>query len=79
MDDCWERRAALIEPRSAYVLQGSVREDWQHSITPQEGLRYSVTLRTFRPAKGGKNNEGKGKSDQHRLRASAKTASSASR
>jgi 2-oxoglutarate-Fe(II)-dependent oxygenase superfamily protein len=50
--DAWERRSALIEPRSAYLLQGSVREDWQHSITPQEALRYSVTLRTFHSGKG---------------------------
>jgi hypothetical protein len=48
----WERRAVLIEPRSAYLLSGAVRNDWQHSITPMDILRYSVTLRTFRPGKG---------------------------
>ncbi len=47
----WERRAVLIEPRSAYLLSGAVRNDWQHSITPMDILRYSVTLRTFRPGK----------------------------
>jgi alkylated DNA repair dioxygenase AlkB len=48
----WERRSAVIEPRSAYLLHGSVRDDWQHSIAPMDVLRYSVTLRTFRPGKG---------------------------
>jgi alkylated DNA repair dioxygenase AlkB len=48
----WERRAVVIEPRSAYLLRGAVRNDWQHSIAPMDVLRYSVTLRTFRPGKG---------------------------
>ncbi|NPC59156.1 alpha-ketoglutarate-dependent dioxygenase AlkB [Caenimonas sp. S4] len=48
----WTRRAAPIEPRSAYLLSGGVRDEWQHSITPLELARYSVTLRTFRPGKG---------------------------
>lgn len=48
----WERRAVLIEPRSAYLLSGAVRNDWQHSIAPMDLLRYSVTLRTFRSGKG---------------------------
>jgi alkylated DNA repair dioxygenase AlkB len=48
----WERRSAYIEPRSIYLLHGSVRDDWQHSIAPMDVLRYSVTLRTFRPGKG---------------------------
>lgn len=47
--DGWERRAVTIEPRSAYLLHGAVRDVWQHSIPPMEALRYSVTLRTFRP------------------------------
>src|SRR5258707_12118716 len=48
----WERRAVFIEPRSAYLLRGAVRNDWQHSISPMDVLRYSVTLRTFRPGHG---------------------------
>jgi alkylated DNA repair dioxygenase AlkB len=48
----WERRSAYIEPRSVYLLHGPVRDDWQHSIAPMDTLRYSVTLRTFRPSKG---------------------------
>jgi alkylated DNA repair dioxygenase AlkB len=46
--DAWERRSTLVEPRSAYLLRGPVRTDWQHSIAPMDALRYSVTLRTFR-------------------------------
>ena len=49
MGEGWERRSVLIEPRSAYVLQGTVRNVWQHSIAPMDALRFSVTLRTFRP------------------------------
>jgi alkylated DNA repair dioxygenase AlkB len=55
LDKSWERRSAQIEPRSAYLLHGSVRDDWQHSIAPMDLLRYSVTLRTFRPGRGSKN------------------------
>jgi len=50
----WERRSARVEARSAYLLRGPAREVWQHSIAPMEVLRYSVTLRTFRPGKGHK-------------------------
>jgi alkylated DNA repair dioxygenase AlkB len=50
----WERRAAVVEPRSVYLLHGAAREVWQHSITPMEVWRYSVTLRTFRPGKAAK-------------------------
>jgi alkylated DNA repair dioxygenase AlkB len=52
--DAWERCSAYIAPRSAYLLHGSVRDDWQHSIAPMDLRRYSVTLRTFRPGKGAK-------------------------
>jgi alkylated DNA repair dioxygenase AlkB len=48
----WERRSALIEPRSAYLLHDDVRNNWQHSILPMDVLRYSVTLRTFRSGDG---------------------------
>ena len=50
----WERRFAHIEPRSVYLLHGPVRDSWQHSITPMDVLRYSVTLRTFRAGHGSK-------------------------
>jgi alkylated DNA repair dioxygenase AlkB len=35
-----------LEPRSAYMMQGPIRWDWQHSILPTRGLRYSITFRT---------------------------------
>jgi alkylated DNA repair dioxygenase AlkB len=42
------RRANLeVEPRSAYLLAGDVRHDWEHSISPGQSLRYSVTFRTL--------------------------------
>ena len=47
--DGWERMSVHIEPRSAYLLHGKVRNVWQHSIAPMDVLRYSVTLRSFRP------------------------------
>jgi alkylated DNA repair dioxygenase AlkB len=43
----WERASVQVQPRSAYVLRGKVRWDWQHSIPPVEELRYSVTFRTL--------------------------------
>lgn len=46
----WERATLSTSPRSAYLLQGPARTDWEHSIAPVEALRYSVTLRTFRQA-----------------------------
>jgi alkylated DNA repair dioxygenase AlkB len=44
----WERLAVALEPRSAYLLRGGARSEWEHSIPPAEGLRYSVTFRTLR-------------------------------
>ena len=37
-----------VEPRSAYVLAGTARSQWQHSIPPLKSLRYSITFRTVR-------------------------------
>jgi alkylated DNA repair dioxygenase AlkB len=46
------RRAKLeIEPRSAYLLSGDARHDWEHSISPGESLRFSITFRSL-SAKG---------------------------
>lgn len=39
-----------VKRRSLYVIQGESRTDWQHSISPVKNLRYSITLRTLRPA-----------------------------
>ncbi|MBV8685528.1 MAG: alpha-ketoglutarate-dependent dioxygenase AlkB [Alphaproteobacteria bacterium] len=46
----WERRALIAAPRSAYLLRGEARTQWEHSIAPMERLRYSITLRTLRAA-----------------------------
>lgn len=41
-----------VEPRSAYVLGGVVRSEWEHSIPPGDALRYSITFRTLRAGMG---------------------------
>jgi len=46
--DKWRRAALVAEPRSAYLLRGEARTDWEHSIAPMEALRYSITFRTMR-------------------------------
>lgn len=43
----WERFTLTAEPRSAYLLRGEARHQWEHSVPPLETLRYSVTLRTL--------------------------------
>lgn len=39
-----------LAPRSAYLLAGAARWQWQHSIPPIRARRYSVTFRTLRDA-----------------------------
>jgi alkylated DNA repair dioxygenase AlkB len=42
------RRFSLpIEPRSAYLLSGEARYEWEHSIRPSDQLRFSITFRTL--------------------------------
>lgn len=46
--------ATSLEPRSAYILRGAARWQYQHSIPALKALRYSITFRTWRsktPAK----------------------------
>ena len=43
----WERRSQVLEPRSAYIMEGEARWDWEHSIPAGDALRYSVTFRDF--------------------------------
>jgi alkylated DNA repair dioxygenase AlkB len=45
--DKWERAALVAEPRSAYLLSGPSRDQWEHSIPPVEALRYSITFRNL--------------------------------
>jgi alkylated DNA repair dioxygenase AlkB len=44
----WERASLIAEPRSAYLLRGASRTDWEHSIPAVEQLRYSITFRNLR-------------------------------
>jgi alkylated DNA repair dioxygenase AlkB len=44
----WERTSVELEPRSAYLLQGEARREWEHSIPAVTSLRYSITFRNFR-------------------------------
>jgi alkylated DNA repair dioxygenase AlkB len=42
------RRAGVeIAPRSAYLLSGDARWEWEHRITPGEQLRLSITFRSL--------------------------------
>jgi alkylated DNA repair dioxygenase AlkB len=43
----WERVTITAEPRSVYLLRGSSRTEWEHSIPPVDQLRYSVTFRNL--------------------------------
>ena len=36
-----------VEPRSAYLLSGEARYDWEHRIVPGDELRFSITFRTM--------------------------------
>jgi alkylated DNA repair dioxygenase AlkB len=51
-DGRWGRASLVAEPRSAYLLAGPSRTEWEHSIPAVEALRYSITFRNFK-------NEGK--------------------
>jgi alkylated DNA repair dioxygenase AlkB len=44
----------VLAPRSIYQLRGPARWDWQHSVSPTQALRYSITFRTSarRPPSG---------------------------
>ena len=44
----WERVSLTAERRSAYLLSGPARDEWEHSIPGVDGLRYSVTYRNLR-------------------------------
>ena len=46
----WERASLTAEPRSAYLLSGPARTEWEHSIPEVDTLRYSITFRNFREA-----------------------------
>jgi alkylated DNA repair dioxygenase AlkB len=43
----FERAKLELAPRSAYLLSGEARHDWEHRIVPGERLRFSITFRTL--------------------------------
>ena len=46
--DRWERASLTVHPRSAYLLSGASRTEWEHSIAAVDALRYSITFRNLR-------------------------------
>src|SRR3954454_20075986 len=44
----WQRASIRLEPRSVYLLKGSARMQWEHSIPAVEELRYSLTFRNLK-------------------------------
>ncbi|MGX7952862.1 alpha-ketoglutarate-dependent dioxygenase AlkB [Tsuneonella sp. HG249] len=44
----FQRAVLPLLPRSVYLLSGSVRWEWEHSIVPLAETRRSITLRTLR-------------------------------
>jgi alkylated DNA repair dioxygenase AlkB len=44
----WERFTLTAQPRSAYLMSGPSRTEWEHSIPGVDALRYSITFRNFR-------------------------------
>ncbi|MDT5272358.1 MAG: hypothetical protein QOH49_4544 [Acidobacteriota bacterium] len=44
----WERAKITAGPRSAYLLSGPARAEWEHSILRVDALRYSITFRNLR-------------------------------
>jgi alkylated DNA repair dioxygenase AlkB len=49
----WQRASIKLAPRSAYLLRGPSRSDWEHSIPGVEALRYSLTFRNFKAGLSG--------------------------
>jgi alkylated DNA repair dioxygenase AlkB len=43
----FNRANVEVAPRSAYLLSGPARHDWEHSIAPGTSLRFSITFRTL--------------------------------
>ena len=46
-DSGFRRASFELQPRSAYLLSGEVREQWEHGIAAHDSLRYSITFRTL--------------------------------
>ncbi len=54
MGTAWQRASLRLAPRSAYLLRGPARTEWEHSIPAVERLRYSITFRSLRSAPAGR-------------------------
>lgn len=46
-DAGFRRASALLDARSVYLLDGDVRQTWEHSIAPMEQPRWSITFRSL--------------------------------
>src|SRR3954467_7067612 len=42
----FERFSLDASPRSAYLLDGEIRQGWEHSISPMQLKRFSITFRS---------------------------------
>ena len=54
----WERASITAEPRSAYLMRGPSRTEWEHSIPAVDALRYSITFRNLREDIAARTREG---------------------
>jgi hypothetical protein len=52
-----ETQSVLLEPGSIYVMRGTARWEYQHSIAAVQQLRYSITFRTLRKSEAEANAE----------------------
>lgn len=43
----FHRHSAPLAPRAIYRISGEARRDWEHSIAPVAGRRWSITFRTL--------------------------------
>lgn len=43
----FDRASLTLDPRSAYLLDGTARRDWEHSIVPGDQRRFSITFRSL--------------------------------
>lgn len=43
----FDRAELPVEPRSAYLLSGAARHEWEHGIAPADRLRFSITFRSL--------------------------------
>lgn len=46
-DGRFRRTSITVDPRSAYLLEGAARSEWEHRIVPGDRLRFSITFRTL--------------------------------